>query len=524
MLLTILLYRKITRLWWTWDDAYLLHIAMAHPAGDHFFGSSIWLSMPQQLFTPLLSASYDAELTLFGADPARFYIVQLSELAATVSALYLTLRFWMSWPAAACASVLFISGTPLCTMSTQLMLMHYVQSVLLAIVSVALFAAALRRKNVVFSVASGIVYLAALLAKEVAAPVPAILLILPERDLKTRARYMWPHAVAVLVYFIWRLRILGEIVGGYAPFTLTEIPPLLARTPMSMVRTFAGPRLLFGVPLLLLLAFGITLRLRSRRDLLAIVVAFVAAVAPVLPAARWYEKRFSYVAWLFAAVVFAAGVESLRNRRLASATMVVTALLAVAVNRQAWASEFQGAMRMSNEGRVFADLGPGDFLRKPSIPPPSMFELEWIKENLLHRSAGSQWFFDDFYLCGRQIPRRVFGYDERSRTVLEITPQIDGMAKHYCASLHWNEPLTAHFHYANEVLRWELGPYQRGAYGALLDSGVQAFDVARRDALRLTGLKSLTFRVRYRSPEGWVTYSPELTINLQQHDDLVWRR
>lgn len=519
MLVTVLLYRKIARLWWTWDDAYLLHITMVHPARDHFFGSSIWLSVPQQLFTPLLTASYDAELALFGADPARFYIVHLAELALTVVALYVTLRFWMSWPAAACASILFIAGTPVCTMSTQLMLMHYMQSVLLAIVSVALFVAGLRREDAFSTIASGVVYLAALLAKEVAAPLPAILLILPERDPRTRLRNMWPHAVAIVVYFVWRLRILGKIVGGYAPFTLDEIPALVARTPMLMVRTFAGPRLVFGVPLLLLLLFGIAMRVRSRRDVLAIAVAFVAAIAPVLPAARW-----SYVAWLCVAVVFAAGIDSLRNRRLALGVLGVTALLALAVNRQAWASEFRGAMRMSNEGRVFADLGPGDLLRNPSIPPPLMFELEWLKENLLHRPAGSLWSFDDFYLCGDRRLHRVFSYDEQQRSVVEITPTIDGVAKRYCASLRWNEPLAVHFHYADEVLRWELGPHESGAYRVLLGSGVRAFDVARRDALRLTGLNSLTFRLRYQSPDGWVTYSPELTMELRQGGDLVWRR
>ena len=43
----VLLYRKITRLFWTYDDAYLLRIAAAHPARDHFAGGAIWRAMPQ---------------------------------------------------------------------------------------------------------------------------------------------------------------------------------------------------------------------------------------------------------------------------------------------------------------------------------------------------------------------------------------------------------------------------------------------------------------------------------------------
>jgi len=524
VVLTFVLYRKILRLWWTWDDAYLLHIAAGYTARDHFFGSTIWLSMPQQLFTPLLTASYDAELTLFGADPHRFYMIHLAELSLTVVALYATLRFWMSRAAASCASVLFVSGTPLCTMATQLMLMHYVLSVLLGVVSVALFTLSVRRRQDLLSIASAIIYLAAMLAKEVAVPLPLVLLLLPENGLRGRVRRVWPHALVLAVFIAWRSLILRKLIGGYAPFSIAEFALIAARTPFSIVRTFAGPAVAAGFVLVLLLAVGIIARLRSWRDATAVALAFAAAILPILPAARWQEKRFSYVSWMCAAIVFASGIESLRNRRVAVILMTAAPLLSIVVNRQAWSREFGAALRMSDEGRVFTDLGPGDALRKPLIPPPSMFELEWLKESVLHRAAGSWWFFDDLYLCRGERPRRTFGYDSSSRTVREITSQIDAIARNYCASIRDNQPLTAHFRYHNEVLYWDLGPYDRGEYGVVIGNGFQSFDVSRRDALRLIGLKSLTMRVRYRAPQGWVTYSPELTIELQGEHDLAWRR
>jgi hypothetical protein len=40
-----LLYRKITRLWWIWDDTYLLHIVSEHRVLDYFVDGSVWLSM-----------------------------------------------------------------------------------------------------------------------------------------------------------------------------------------------------------------------------------------------------------------------------------------------------------------------------------------------------------------------------------------------------------------------------------------------------------------------------------------------
>jgi hypothetical protein len=268
------------------------------------------------------------------------------------------------------------------------------------------------------------------------------------------------------------------------------------------------------------------LRLRSRFDALAVALAFAVAIAPIFPVATQYENRFAYVSWLCAAIVFASGTETVRNRRLAAAMMIGAPLLGVVVNRQAWKGEFNHAMRMSDEGRVFMDLGGGDFLRAPAIPPGTMFEVEWIKENLLHRAAGSRWFFDDLYLCSGERPRRVFGFDERSRTVREITADIPAIASRYCASIRPNEPLVAHFHYqkANGLLRWDLGPYDQGAYGVVVDNGFLSYDVKRRDVLQMTGMKLLSFRVRYRSPRGWATYSPELTLHFDRDQDLTWRR
>jgi hypothetical protein len=72
-------------------------------------------------------------------------------------------------------------------------------------------------------------------------------------------------------------------------------------------------------------------------------------------------------------------------------------------------------------------------------------------------------------------------------------------------------------------LTWDLGPYDDG-YSVVSDNGFLAYAVKRRDRLRLVGLPSLTFRVRYRSPQGWVTYSPEFSLDFSRDQDLTWRR
>ena len=526
ILLTVaLLYRKVTRLWWIWDDTYLLHIVSEHRMLDYFADGSVWLSMPQQLFTPLLTASYHAELAMFGLNPIPFYIVHLIELAALAVALAFALRLWMSREAAACAAFLFLVGTPTAVMAAQLVLMHYIESVILSIVAAALFARAMRSGKTVPLIASALLYLLAMLAKEIAIPLLLVLLILPERDLRARIRAVWPHALALIIYFAWRYAILGKLIGGYAwTFGPGEIPLLLARTAGNIVRTFAGPRIAIGVPFVILILFGILLRLRSRFSAVAIAVAFVAAIGPIVPVAAHYEHRFAWCGWICAAIVFAAGTDRLRNRRLALAMMIAAPLLGAIVNRQQWKSEFTLAKRMSDEGRVFTDLQPGDFIRMPAIPPGEMFQVAWVKEFLLHRPAGTLWFFDDLYLCSGQKPRRVFGFDERTKEVREMTAEIPAIASRYCASFR-NVPLDLHFHYdeRRHLLTWDLGPYDDG-YTVVSGNGFLAYDVKRHDGLQLFGMKDLAFRLRYRSPAGWVTYSPEQRLDFSRDQDLTWRQ
>jgi len=526
ILLTVaLLYRKVTRLWWIWDDTYLLHIVSEHRMLDYFVDGSVWLSMPQQLFTPLLTASYDAELALFGLNPVPFYIVHMAELAALAVALAFALRLWMSRAAAACASFLFLVGTPVAVMAAQLVLMHYIESVILAIAAAALFAHAMRSGRKLPAVASALLYLLAMLAKEIAVPLLPVLLILPERDLRARIRAVWPHGLALIIYFAWRYAILGTSIGGYGwTFGSGEIPLLLLRTIGKIAGTFAGPRLAVGIPYVLLIVMAILPRLRSRFSVVAIVIAFAAAIGPIVPVAAHYEHRFAWCAWICAAILFAAGTDTLRNRRFALSIMIAAPLLGATVNRQQWKSEFTLAKRMSNEGRVFTGLEPGDFMRMPAIPAGEMFQLAWFKEFLLHRPAGTLWFYDDLYLCSGQKPRRVFQFDERTKDVHEITAEIPAMASRYCASFR-NEPLNLHFHYneRRHLLTWDLGPYDDG-YRVVSGNGFLAYDVKRHDSLQLFGMKDLSFRLSYRSPRGWVTYSPEMSLDFSRDQDLTWRR
>ena len=521
----LLLYRKITRLWWTYDDAYLLRIAAAHPARDHFAGGAIWRAMPQQLFTPLLTASYDAELSLFGPAARSFYEVHLVLIAVLAVVIFATARLWLPPPAAAVVALIFIAGVPMVTLSTELMLVHYIESIILGSLSIALFVLAIRRSQLSLSIASAALYLLAMLAKEIAVPLAILVLLLPEGTRRQRLRAAIPHFVALVLYLAWRWAALGKLVGGYGwSIRAGDVPQVAASLPGAVLVALEGHAGIAGVALLTVIAVGIALRVRSLRDALLIGSVLLLSIGPTLPMAKKFESRFAVVAWLACSAIAVAGFMTLRNGSMRSALLIAAPLLAIAVNRQVWSAEFRQSRRMSDEARVFFDLGAGDAIRNPAVPPAAMGELRWLKEAYLRKPAGAQWFYDDLFLCGAApLPRRVFHWSDERREVVPMG-DITTLRDRYCASIRDHASLSVSFHHEGDSLFWNLGPYDRGAYGVVMDDGVQAFEIPRRDGFRLPGVRSLALRIRYQAPQGWVTYSPVLQLDFSRQRDFSWQR
>ena len=160
--------------------------------------------MPQQLFTPLLTASYDAELSLFGPAASSFYQFHLVLIAVLAVVIFATKRLWLPPPAAAGVALTFIAGVPMVTLSTELMLVHSIESIILGALSIALFVLAIRRSRPTLSIASAALYLLAMFAKEIAVPLAIIVLLLAEGTRRQRLRAAIPHFVALALYLAWR--------------------------------------------------------------------------------------------------------------------------------------------------------------------------------------------------------------------------------------------------------------------------------------------------------------------------------
>ena len=523
IILDLLLYRKIVRLWWTFDDASTLRTIFDYKFLDFFFSRAAW---PQQLFTPLLPAIFKAQFGLFGFDPPWWYAAQLAIFCVTTLAIYGAVRMFLPVVQAFAGAALFAAGVPLCSVVIQLSTVHYFLAIAFGAFATIAYVVALRRDSKVADALSAFLYLIAMLAKEIAVPLPLVLIFLPVRDSRSRLKFAGAHALALIVYFSWRRFVLGTFLGSYGwAIGVEEWPQLIAKLPWRLIQGAAGTGFNVGVIAVAFAILGAIVAARSRASLTLLIIALIVAVGPVLPVAKEINRRYIVVFWLVLSVAFAVGLTRIRNPRWAAAAAALMLVLTIGVNRQEWRDVFAARHRMSDEARFFFEMPPDALLRRPLTPPSVMGELHWLRTIHFGRPAGGPAFYDDFYLCAHGASgKRVSEYDPARRTIVDITPRVAEISKRFCGSIRADAPLTAHFRFSDPALHWELGPYDDGRYSAVLGDGLQAFDLPRRDALNMAGAAGFTLRIRYDSPQGWTTYSPELTLDFARQPDFVWHR
>jgi hypothetical protein len=321
-------------------------------------------------------------------------------------------------------------------------------------------------------------------------------------------------------------------MGGYGfKVNLGSLPVLALALPGKITEEFIGGRIsVLAILFLIFIAVG-ALALFFLRGLWALIVtgaALLLALLPVLPVSTQMEPRYAVTAWIVLALAFAAGCQALENKKrwVGAGLGLAACLSGLVLNRQDWNVRFARVERMSVEDRFLFDMRERDVLRQPLLLTASLGELQWMKEKSFHRRRGGRWFQDDLYLCLHREPLgRVWGYDPAARQVVDITARLSALRDQLCSSIRWDAPLSASFHNSGGALRWDLGPYREGKYSFLMGDGVAVFEMPRSAAFQMRERAPfLLLRVKYESPEGWVTYSPELRVPLVEGRGVRWGR
>jgi hypothetical protein len=289
--------------------------------------------------------------------------------------------------------------------------------------------------------------------------------------------------------------------------------------------------MVFGAALVLGVA-GLLVPPRGGRAVARLAVAMLLAALPVLPVSTRLEPRYAMAAWIVVAVAFALGSAKLAAtdrwtaRRIAAVVIALVACVSgLALNRTDWRVRFATLERMSAENRFVLEMRDGDVLRGPLTLAASLKELAWMRRVIFGRPPGGRWFQDDLFLCLHPGPLgRVWGYDTDARRIVDLTSRVPALRDRYCPSVRAEASLTASFRVVGPNLFWDLGPYRSGTYRFVLFDGGETFEMPRSTGFPMRGRGALTLRIGYESPDGWVTYSSPLRLELVDGWSLRWSR
>lgn len=468
------IYRKVLRLWWMLDDPF--HLNVLTPVGwRELFTGKFSRQFGKPLFTPLHFLSMKLDLMGFGANPRLWYLHQLIAFTLLAPLQYAMLRRWCP-PAASCAAALVtMLGVPTMNIVPVLMLRHYVEGAVFAMAAVALYG-----RGRALNVLSALLYLVASLYKEIFVPLPLILFAM-------RKRAVVPHAIAAVIYAILRISLLGISTESY-DFVVRPADrwKMLATLPFRAFGEF-GVALAIAVFVCIVIVF-----VRLPKSRLVIAAAAVAALLPIVPVAAQLQPRWAFALWLVSASAIA-----FVEFRLVIAAVLITALVSFRVE---WSRAYRHFVRMSDEARVFTRLGPDDILLDAEAPPVTM-------QSLAHYThARGRAIYDELNLCRDPQPHHYLAYDATKRAVAATA--LD------CSHIR-TAPLSAHFVFGDDgAFYWTLGPYRDGRYVFVLGDDI-AYEVGPEAGFRFPNIDALTIRVRYESPAGWMTYSPDLRLDMK---------
>jgi hypothetical protein len=468
-------YRRIVRLSWMLDDPFHLNVLTPVALRD-LFTRHFTRQFGKPLFTPLLFLSLKFDLMQFGANARSWYLHQLIAFTFLAPMQYAMLRRWCSRPASFAAALVTMIGVPMINVVPVLMLRHYVEGAVFAMAAVALFG-----RGRLLNVLSSLLYLIASLYKEIFVPLPLILFAIRKRD-------SVPHAIAAIVYAILRISLLGISTESY-DFVARPADrwKMIATLPFRAFGEF-GIALAIAVLISIVIVF-----IRLPRSRIVIAASAVAALLPIVPVAAQLQPRWAFALWLVSASAIA-----FVELRLVIAAVLITALVSFRVE---WPGAYRHFARMSDEGRAFAQLGPHDVLLHAETPPVTMQELARYTHSQAHA------IYDELHLCSDPAPHRFFTWQGRE------VHETNALAKD-CASIR-TAPLSAHFVFGDDgAFYWTLGPYRDGRYVFVLGDDI-AYEVKPDAGFRAANLPALTIRIRYESPAGWMTYSPDLRLDMK---------
>jgi hypothetical protein len=519
---TVWMFHGALRNGWRFDDGAHMLTATRFEPWEYFFLPSITnrQSMAGHV-TPWNAFFYDVNLRLFGFSTAGYYAHQMAVLWLTSIASVALLRRWTGLILAVFGAILFLIGAPTSHVANSLMTGHYAAGLLFSVCGMLGFVRCVERKAIAYALGGAALYLLALSCKEVFAPLPALLLFLPVGTLRERVRALLAFVPVALFYVVWRHAVLGEFLGSYH-----QGPGFTAEGVLEALRHL--PDRLAGGGVVFLVVTGLALHagLRRRSSLLLVLVAIVLLTFPLAPLRSRDEVRYYFVPWWGLSVGAAALLSVVEGRfawkvRIGLGAVLVAAALASSIDERAALAEH--AIEYEETAAFALEGNPEGALYSENSQVLSEARSLLQAANSLDGPRTRPRFVtstDELASVDLAVAR-VYRYDERTRTIRDISAEVPELLERLRAT-EVERPLRYRIERRDDKLFWDLGPYKEGQYYFEAEN-TGRIPVPPRGSVRLEKVHSLG-RIRYESPEGWVTIGPPLEYDALDFSVIEWAR
>ncbi len=508
--------------WWGDDPAILLH-ALGARWFSAFWDPAVWRRLSPSNLTPWVTLSFQADLALAGLSTRFFHAHQLAAIFVLAGALYLLMRRWWAPASAMVAVLLFLVGAPTASVVEALATRHYLEGATFSVMALMAYLQAAQTGRVAWALGGAAVYALSVTAKEVYVPLVVLLPFLPVGlAWPLRMQLLAPYVAVAALYVVWRGWMLGALVGGYVdPAAALDVAALA-----HSLQVFGRfPEFLFGRwwPLptaLIVLAAGLRLALRRRTAPAAWVLA-ACVLLPLLPLLRFPgitgPDRYLFVLWLVVSLAGAAclldivGSWAARRgwpRSMAPAVCLVPLALAAWHSHGLRVSQAPLRQEIAAQGRFIL----ADPAERALIVSDALLSSHWYATSLCEIRRRTATACPSLLVRGAPLTghdRPLYRYDAAARAVIEVGAEHAAQELARLQQQDLVRPLQAQISLEKGVVRWQLGPHDRGRYFAV-SQALGRYPLARSGELRVDAAE-LRLSIQFEADEGWSTASPELT-------------
>ena len=532
-----MLYHTALQAWWLADDPFLLKNLVEQGIFSHFYQSDVWRSLSPANLTPWVVLSLGIDWHWFGLEPLGYYWHHLLSFSLILLIAYQVLNLFFSPLICSIALSLLVASVPSANIAQFLMVRHYLEGLGLSLLALWSYVRAVQTQQQSWAFGGSFFYLLATTAKEIYVPLVVVLPCLPIGSWKQRWKKLIPFIVVAGSYVFWRAYMLkpNHLVTGYGEAFAPQLdwdgvlalPNRLAEV-LGWQHTWQW--LIVGLAIALFL--WILVKYIKKHNPSYILVWLAATLLPIVPVLSILDSRYLFLPYFIFCVGIAVSLQILINKQWHFLVLGISfSLLTVGIKSVESSSvifRYHNLLeRYRLEGEfVLTDHSSNNWLLNPYGAEGHYSSLQWFRTHILKLPPGPKICYD-LCICQPQLHDHIYQYEPGTLKILSVSEPAQSCGNKPSADL------TVHLWLEDHTLFWQLGPYQLGQYYATVST--QPKMTGQWLLVPTSGNYSFSFHqkiyviVRYVSPAGWQTYSPQLVFdpsptNAQRTVQLKWKR